>query len=879
MSRYCGDKDTKAILEAAEHWRHKGLLTDGSIFSEKSLWQLEHLKSLDQYFINQLDEGEGNFFDKLSAQLAPTVPEVKQLTAEILWVMFLCPSNIGENKKREGIRTIWGWSQEALPEDSPYLRDATLAGVGSAGMGYNNLRWRELIFVIRLVMALKQLTDVERESLLNDGWSLAKWLEQIPECDTRQFRHMMLFLLFPDEFERIFGGVDRRKIVSAFSRRSEAQVKSLSALDIDKELAQIRKHQEETYGSTELDFYLPPLRDQWGDIRNVSWLMTWNPQKSPWKSLSEDRAKTHDGGTVTKRWSCANRNAKVGDKAYLSRTGVTPKGIIAVGNIVTAPFEAPHWDKAKAAANKTQWYVEIDFTRIQDPLANDPYVSIDALNKIAIDQQDWSPQSSGIEIKQRAAGALKKLWEGSVAKSLQQPSDLVSRTPGMTEATNLIFYGPPGTGKTFKLRKLAEEQYSNKKQSIGRDAWLSQQLLEVRWFDAVFAVLYDLGTKAKVSDIAGHEFIVLKARAMGRHQNINQTIWATLQAHTSEASRTVQYKNKSAPFVFDKGADSVWTFAGDWEEECAEQVNLAKTLKKGPAVGTAQHRCEFVTFHQSYSYEDFVEGIRPIKNEESGEMAYEVVPGVFRRIAQKAKADPGQRYAIFIDEINRGNIAKIFGELITLLETDKRAIFTENGEKKSGMELTLPYSGDLFGVPTNLDLFGSMNTADRSIALLDTALRRRFKFQELMPDAGLISGSRGDGYIEDGEGSVINLRALLESMNRRIRFLLNRDMTLGHAYFMTVKDFPGLKNVMLNQVIPLLQEYFYEDWHRIQLVLQDVGPSGEKLEPQIICHDTLKEQDVLGFDHDDYEDFIDYWVAPPDDITPDAIRKVYEKAS
>ena len=193
MSRYCGDKDAKAILEAAEHWRQKGLLTNGSIFSEKSLWQLEHLKSLDQYFINQLDEGEGNFFDKLALQLAPTDPEVKQLTGEILWVMFLCPSNIGEEKKREGIRTIWGWSQEPLPEDSPWLSDATLAGVGSAGMGYNNLRWRELIFVIRLMMSLKQLSGSERESLLNDGWALAKWLEQIPECDTRQFRHMMLF--------------------------------------------------------------------------------------------------------------------------------------------------------------------------------------------------------------------------------------------------------------------------------------------------------------------------------------------------------------------------------------------------------------------------------------------------------------------------------------------------------------------------------------------------------------------------------------------------------------------------------------------------------------------------------------------------------------
>ncbi|MGD9975927.1 MAG: McrB family protein, partial [Desulfatirhabdiaceae bacterium] len=419
------------------------------------------------------------------------------------------------------------------------------------------------------------------------------------------------------------------------------------------------------------------------------------------------------------------------------------------------------------------------------------------------------------------------------------------------------------------------ERYSSKKQTISREAWLIQQLLEVRWFDTVFAALYDLGGKARVAEITGHEFIVLKARALGGNRNVAQTVWATLQAHTREASATVQYKNKNAPFVFDKSSDSVWSFVGDWQEECPEQVLLGKTLKTGPQEESGQSRYEFVTFHQAYSYEDFVEGIRPVQDEGTGELAYQVMPGVFKRIAQKAKVDPGQRYAIFIDEINRGNIAKILGELITLIEADKRAVYTEDGDKLFGMELTLPYSGNVFGVPKNLDIYGTMNTADRSIALLDTALRRRFKFRELMPDAGVISGSRGDGHIEDGEGGVINLRALLETMNRRIRFLLNRDMTLGHAYFINIRDFSGLQDVLLNQIIPLLQEYFYEDWHRIQLVFGDVGPFGDKLEPQIICHETLNELEVLGFDHEDYEDLTEYRVAQREEITPDAVRKVY----
>jgi len=782
MSRYCGEQKSKAILEAAENWRQSGLLTDGSIFSERSLWKLEHLQALNQYFINQLDDGEGTFFEKLSTQLTPTVPEVKQLTAELLWVMFLCPSNIGAEKKKEGIQTIWAWSEKPFPEDSPWFQDTVLAGVGGSGTGYNANRLRELVFVIRVMIALKKLTQSEREELLKDGWALSKWLEQIPECDARQFRHMMLFLLFPDNFERIFGGTDRRKIVSSFSGKSNAQVNALSALEVDRELAAIRQQQEETYSMTELDFYVPPLRDLWGSARNVAWLLTWNPDNWQWENLAADRAATHKGKTITISWNCANRSAVVGDKAYLARTGVSPKGIVASGNIVTAPSEAKHWDEAKAEAGKTRWYVDVAFSRIQNPLANDPYLTSEDLSKITIDQQDWSPQSSGIEIKQRSAGVLKTLWEKVVESSKETGSG------GIAEATNLILYGPPGTGKTYQLIKLIEG-YSSKKQKIGREAWLIQQLLDLRWFDAIFAALYDLGAKGKVAEIANHEFIVLKARAMGRHRNVAQTVWATLQSHTSEKSQTVQYKNKSAPFVFDKNTDNIWSLVDDWQEECAEQVSLAKALRGGPQEESTQQRYEFVTFHQAYSYEDFVEGIRPVSDDETGELAYLVVPGVFRRIAQKAKADPDQRYAIFIDEINRGNIAKIFGELITLIEADKRAVYSNDGEKLSGMELTLPYSGSLLGVPENLDLYGTMNTADRSIALLDTALRRRFNFRELMPDAGLISGSRGDGYIEDGEGDVINLRALLEAMNRRIRFLLNRDMTLGHSYFINVRNF------------------------------------------------------------------------------------------
>lgn len=164
-------------------------------------------------------------------------------------------------------------------------------------------------------------------------------------------------------------------------------------------------------------------------------------------------------------------------------------------------------------------------------------------------------------------------------------------------------------------------------------------------------------------------------------------------------------------------------------------------------------------------------------------------------------------YIIIIDEINRGNVSKIFGELITLIEASKRI-----GEKEE-LKVTLPYSGKEFGVPKNVYIIGTMNTADRSITSLDTALRRRFEFIEMMPDVSKLS--------MDCEG--INLQELLKAINTRIEYLLDREKTIGHAFFVSVENLEDLKKVFQNKIIPLLQEYFYNDYALINAVLNDNG--------------------------------------------------------
>lgn len=232
---------------------------------------------------------------------------------------------------------------------------------------------------------------------------------------------------------------------------------------------------------------------------------------------------------------------------------------------------------------------------------------------------------------------------------------------------------------------------------------------------------------------------------------------------------------------------------------------------QAPTSRTIEDFCTFVTFHQSFAYEEFVEGLKPLPMEQDQtEVRYEVVPGVFRRICARAEAawrergEDAPKYLLIIDEINRANISKVFGELITLIEDDKRL------GRANEITVTLPYSQHRFGVPPNLYLLGTMNTADRSIALLDLALRRRFTFVEMLPDAKVLAGSVIDG---------IALDRLLLRLNERVAALLDPDHQIGHSYLLNIEDKDDLRFAWQHRIVPLLQEYFYNDGARLRAVL------------------------------------------------------------
>ena len=176
------------------------------------------------------------------------------------------------------------------------------------------------------------------------------------------------------------------------------------------------------------------------------------------------------------------------------------------------------------------------------------------------------------------------------------------------------------------------------------------------------------------------------------------------------------------------------------------------------------------------------------------------------------KTNKKQDFVLIIDEINRGNVSQIFGELITLVEEDKRLGADE------ALEVTLPYSKEKFGIPPNLYILGTMNTADRSVEALDAALRRRFSFEEMPPRPILIAN---EGKLKEAKGFLdnIELPLLLNTINKRIEKLLDKDHQIGHSYFMSVKNYEDLKNAFKNKIIPLLQEYFFGDYGKIGLVI------------------------------------------------------------
>lgn len=265
--------------------------------------------------------------------------------------------------------------------------------------------------------------------------------------------------------------------------------------------------------------------------------------------------------------------------------------------------------------------------------------------------------------------------------------------------------------------------------------------------------------------------------------------------------------------------DAIQYLLDDSSTHAVLMLGPAGTGKTWTALRVAENygdRKQHVQFHPAYSYEDFMEGLRPTANDD-GQIAYKVRSGVFKMFCKKAGADPENNYLFIIDEINRGNVPKVMGELMYALEYRDKAV-------------KLPYSGKPFSIPENVHILGTMNSSDRSVAMLDVALRRRFHFVELPPRPDLLSEI-------EVEGALIDLERLLSALNARILKAKGRHHLLGHSYFLP-RGYPDIKSIPLSelslrwfhQILPLLEEYFADDVKALREVIGDAWdkPGTEK---------------------------------------------------
>lgn len=363
--------------------------------------------------------------------------------------------------------------------------------------------------------------------------------------------------------------------------------------------------------------------------------------------------------------------------------------------------------------------------------------------------------------------------------------------------SNIIFTGVAGTGKTYRLQQIAKD-YTDIRTLVTPDELLATLVEPLSWREVICLVFLDEMAKGKTllkpKEIALHNFIISKAILNNRQDNLRETVRSELYRFAVQKTEKMQDSFLANTNFFDRDESSNWFLL---PESLPLLVDLQQKLSDYHSAIAPENRhnnvlkterFSLVSFHQAYGYEEFVEGIRP-QVMDNGQMNYAIKAGAFISLCEQAKKNPQHRYAMLIDEINRANVARVFGELMSLIEPSKRA------GQVAEMSVNLAYSGQYFSVPSNVDIYATMNTQDHSLAPLDIAFRRRFNFIECLPDSSVL------GQMVVGD-EMIDLANLLTALNEKIRQNLDKDSELGHSFLITVTSLDELALAFERAILP-----------------------------------------------------------------------------
>ena len=756
------------VYDAAQLWVNRALRADDSLFTQETpIWSARWLGQLREQFLGNPDESGADFFAKLRGQLDGGPDEVYQLMGEVLYVHFLIADNITGATKLDRIRRALGLSPVpvAVPAESVEVLDH---GILNPGTAFNTYRFYQLGLIIEFVEQWKRQTPDERERILSDPWKFKEFLmgfapisiEMRDHPNTpRTQRLALLHLVYPDTFEAMVNVEHKNNIVKTF-----AEFVDPSEKDVDRQLGQIRRSVEPQYGSRDHLFYMDEIRVQWDPSH----------KPDPWNAFVGWARRFYE-------WDRFNEM----ERAYKLKAGEE------LGTVKRAVRDG-----------------DSDWEDLLTKTLRDPANGL----------RDWRASRPLVDLElSMKADALRRIW------GIGSPDSLQERVRGFQE---LGPFGTPGVMASILLMAENPTQFP----------LYGYTPLKIAYQLAGYPVEPNDSSDAWERYEHALDFLnEFMKQASSRGLQITDLLDAQ-----SLVWCVTQYKKDSMPddwpedvkeqLISYRTGESIppppptndpWSHANIarladqllWQPEQLSEViedlqEKRQVIFYGPP-GTGKTyiakaialQCrldggdfEIVQFHPSYSYEDFVEGFRPRLID--GQPGFELVAGPLLRIADKARKCPESTFALVIDELNRGNVAKVFGELYFLLEYRDERIQLQYGAGREG-----------FSLPSNIWFICTMNTADRSIALMDAALRRRFYFEPFFPDEPPIKGLLRRWLLRQGQDT--RAADLVDAANAK----LERDMGIGPSYFMGggTLDHRRVSRIWSRSVLPYIEEQFFGD--------------------------------------------------------------------
>ena len=749
------------VYEAAQAWVDAALRSDSSLFTPgEAIWSSRWLKELREHFLDRPDVSGGKFLEKLQQQLDGRPPQVHLLMAEALYFHRLIVSTRDGTHKRRSIETVLGWSPSpvAVPEE---LNAALTPGIANPGQYFHVKRPNQVGFLIEFVEQWKELGASEQTRLLDDPWEFkdfvtgrefrSKTLMDEPNSYRTQ-REALLHLVFPDTFEAIVSSNHKHWIAGAFAKFVEEP-----AEDVDRRLAQIRPEIEARYGSGDDVYYQSEVRAVW-DAKYSSDL---------WDKYVERAREYHDTGQLDAEE--VEYKLEISSKLVAARSAVMDN--------------ADGWAELVKRGIGGNLVFSVEQKKFRD----------------------WIDESSD-----DARFALQMLWEGDEDDPSERMGSFcellpvqASSSPGTrTTLASVLLMGldveqyPPFRvtpfGKAYRQTGYGDPERGTSEAEIYEHAleFLDRFIEEASERD--LTLRHRLDAQSLVWAIQDEEPVAPVAPAEDDHAKTGTDI--SLEKLAEELMWEPDRLRMVIHGLEDKGQVIFQGPPGTGKTFVARRIAQWYREQGGDY--------RIVQFHPSYTYEDFVEGFRPFLTE-AGQAGYQLARGPLRRMAEQAQDNPDARFILVIDEINRGNLSKILGELYFLLEYRDE-------------EIDLQYSPEQFRLPKNLWLIGTMNTTDRSIALVDAALRRRFYFFGFYPDEPPIQGLLRRWLEKDNNPDALWVADLVDAANRKLG---DRHLGIGPSHFM--KNDPPLDEsrvrfIWEQAVIPYIEEQYFGDEARLK---------------------------------------------------------------